>query len=78
MRNSKKHIFRYKDPELTKEPDKKNITEPTMYNDLPAFIKKDLRRVLFATSLFGLLIVAIYLVQTRTDILAPVLNFFGL
>jgi hypothetical protein len=85
MKKVKKHNFSHIDPESTRNTNTKEevtgdvksqkITAPT---DNLAFIKKDLLKSIVLISIFLLLLVVLYLVQTRTELFRPVLKLFGI
>lgn len=79
MKKTKKHVFKYSDPEkeTPKEPRAKSETKKPEPREL-AIIKSDLRRTIFTTVGFLLIVIVYYLIQTKTELLNPVLKLFKL
>lgn len=77
MKKKIKHKFTHGDPENLETAGGKKTNKITE-SEIPAYVKKDLKNVLISTSLFGVLIIVIYTVQNKTNILDPVLRLFGI
>ncbi len=79
MRKIKKHQFIHRDPESqnNKKESSGNVPEKRQYDSL-APVKKDTLRTAITLTVFVLIIIAFYFIQTKTNLLAPVLKLFGL
>lgn len=76
MKKIRKHNFKYRDPEnvvLKKETTaiKNNAEEKEV-----SVIKSDLKRTVITVAGFVVIITVFYFIQTKTELLNPVLKFF--
>ena len=82
MKNTKKHSFAHVDPEQAKIPEEvttrsgKVVTKKE--DNIPKFVYRDLGRTTYIIGGFIALLVALYIVQIKTNWLAPVLHIFGI
>jgi hypothetical protein len=80
MKKTKKHIFTHRDPEAVKVAQN---TKPAELVDAPkndelTVIKRDLTKTVLTILAFVAIVVVLYLIQTKTGLLKPVLRIFGL
>lgn len=82
MKKTKKHQFAHVDPEkspnLIEVKTKSGDTYVKKEDNIPNFVYRDLGRTTYIISIFLALLLALYLIQTKTDWLAPVLKIFGI
>lgn len=80
----KKHHFRYADPESVGVAEVRNDTEKTekIATSAPTKehvnIKKDLKKTVIVIGLFIIVIIALFFIQEKTNLLNPLLKRFGI
>jgi hypothetical protein len=82
MKKIKKHNFSHVDPEKTvrvtpKSTGQKSVVEITKPDEYQ-LIKKDLLRTFITIGIFVLIVVGLFFVSQKTDLLKPILSKFGL
>jgi hypothetical protein len=82
MKKAKKHQFSHVDPETVKKGEKittkSSKTVEKKEDTIPTFVYRDLGRTTYIIAGFLVLLAALYLIQIKTNWLAPVLKFFGI
>lgn len=80
MKQKKKHQFAHVDPEKTKSTNVESndlVFAPEKEDRVPDFVYRDLVRTGIIIGAFVALIIALYVIQLKTNWLAPVLKIFG-
>lgn len=86
MKKPKRHQFKYVDPEKTMNPveaggqtlKSKHVVPVLRKSLVPDFVRHDLKRTLLTIGAFILILIVLYVIQTQTSLLKPVLKIFGL
>lgn len=85
MKKTKIHHFTHTDPENVEVVNvkvKNNNSEDTVRTKAPSdnlsFIKRDLKKTVIVISSFLALLIILYLIQTKTNLFAPIFKLFGL
>jgi hypothetical protein len=77
MKKQKKHSFHHSDPELIKERPAIKNSETAPKKEV-SYAESDLKRTAILIGGFVVGLVALYFIQTKTGLLAPVLKIFGI
>ena len=81
-KHPKKHFFTHPDPERDSpkaERPAAEIQSPALVQSAePPFVKKDLKKTVLSIGIFILMLAALFLIQTKTGWLSPLLKKFGL
>ena len=82
MKNTKKHSFTHVDPEQINEAEQITTKSGEVIakkdDNIPKFVYRDLGRTTYIIVGFLVLLAALYLIQIKTNGLAPVLKIFGI
>lgn len=83
MRKIRKHHFSHKDPEQIEtqnvhKADGSKLKHVQQKIDNLSFIKRDLKRTVIVISAFVILLIIIYIIQSKTALFNPILRLFGL
>jgi len=83
MKTRKKHSFKYTDPEKkpienTRKETKKKTIDKKPQQLVPDYVNRDLKRTLIIIGIFLAILVIIYIIQLKTEILNPIRQIFNL